>query len=74
MIKVTMGDPNLLERQALVLQGLHQTRHLAAWIDDRSFQGLGAPNDGAVLLQRRHRGDHGADRKLAGLRSIHAPL
>jgi hypothetical protein len=68
MVQMAVGDPDLLQRQALVGERLHQARNLAAWIDDRGLQGLGTPDDGAVLLQRRHRRDQGADRQDSGLR------
>ena len=34
---------------------------VAARIDDRGLTGLGAPDDGAILLQRRDRRDHHAN-------------
>ena len=62
--EVAVGDPDLLERQALVLQRLQQARDLAARIDHRGLHRLGAPDDGAVLLQRGDGCDDGADRRL----------
>jgi hypothetical protein len=48
---------------------LHQARDLAARIDHRGLLGLGAPDDRAVLLQRRDRRDDGADRHVGHARA-----
>ena len=71
---MAVGDPDLLQRQALVGQDAQQPLDLAARIDDRGLHGLGAPDDGAVLLQRRHRRDDGADRRFAGGLGVHGFL
>ena len=64
VIEVAMGDPDLLQRQIVLFQSREQPGNLAAGIDDRGFLRLGAPHDGAVLVQRRHRYDNRANKRF----------
>ena len=61
VIQVAVGYPDLLERQAVGLQGAKQAGDLAARIDDRRLHRLRTPDDGAVLRQGGDRGDDRAD-------------
>jgi len=67
MIDVAMGQQDLGHLNALFVDRLLQQVEVAAGIDRRSFHGLIAPDDGAVLLERRdgrdHHLDHGTDVK-----------
>lgn len=70
VIGVAVGDPDLLDGHALVAGDAQQLVDLAAGIDDRGLHRLGAPDQGAVLLQRRDRSHEGADRK-GRVRRVH---
>jgi len=65
VVEVAVGDPDLLHRQPLLGDRGQQPRNLAARIDHRGLLRLLAPDDGAILLQRRHRRDEGLDRGIA---------
>ena len=65
MIDVAVGQQDLLERHAgLVGRGL-EPGQVAARIDERAAHCRGAPQQGAVLLQRRDRDDRGLEWRLA---------
>ena len=60
MIKVPVGDENLLQSYTGLLNTRLQLVKIATGSGERGFHGLGAPNKRAVLLKRRHRQDRGA--------------
>ena len=53
MVDVAVGDPDLLERHAQLLDGRQQHRQVATRVDDGRFFRVIAPDDGAVLLEGR---------------------
>ena len=61
VVEVAVGDPDCVQRQALLRHRAQQGVDRAARIDDGGLHGLAAPDEGAVLLQRRDREDGDAD-------------
>src|SRR4051794_3260706 len=62
VIDMAMGQKNLLGRDAGLLDRGKDAREIAARIDDRGAVARVAPEDRAVLLERRHGDDGGAQR------------
>jgi hypothetical protein len=60
VIDVAVREQDLLDRDARLRDPLLDAVEVAAGIDDSAPLRRLAPNDGAVLLERRHRDDHGA--------------
>ena len=57
VIEVAVGEPHLLQRQAEMLERADECVDVAAGINQHGVLGLCVPDQGAVLLQRRHRDD-----------------
>lgn len=57
VVGVAVCYPNFLNGEAFVGDRIEQPFNVAAWVDDGGFQGFSTPNDGAVLLEGRHRHD-----------------
>jgi hypothetical protein len=64
MIDMAVGQQDLLDCDAGLLGGGLKARQVAAGIDERAAHRRGAPQQGAVLLQRRDRNDRGAQRRF----------
>ena len=62
VIGMPMRQHDLFDLAAGFPDDVQQTVDIAARIDEGTFVGFGAPDDGAVLLKRSHRDDGGADR------------
>lgn len=71
MIKVAMGEPDLLDRDAKVLCSLHQPVCFTARIHEHALHRLRGPDKRRVLLQRRHRNDADFQRRFFGGRIGH---
>ncbi len=65
MVDVTVGQQDLFDCDLRLLGRGLQSRQIAAGIDERPGHRLGAPQKGAVLLQRRHRDDCRTKGRLA---------
>jgi sRNA-binding regulator protein Hfq len=65
VIDVRMGQPNLFEFQAPLLDLRQDQVEVTTWIDHGSLLGLIVPNQRAVLLKRRDR--NGLVLKHAGI-------
>jgi hypothetical protein len=55
MIKMSVSDENLLERQTMPLDGCQNTIEVTARIDHRRTPRVLTPYDAAVLLKRSNR-------------------
>jgi hypothetical protein len=64
VIHVAVGEEDLLERDAGLLQRLLQLRQVSARIDQRAFHRLGAPDQRAVLLESSDGDDADAHREF----------
>ncbi len=62
VVQVAVGHPDPVQFQPARRDQPDQAFRLGAGIDDRRFLGLGAPDQGAVLPERRDRHDQDADR------------
>ncbi len=62
VIDMAVGQKNLLGRDAGLLDRRKDAREIAARVDDRGAIAGVAPEDRAVLLERRHGDDGGAQR------------
>src|SRR6266481_5964150 len=61
MVDMAVGEPDLLDGNAGLLDGGLNLRHIAAGIDHHSLLARLVPEDGAVLLEQRHWHDGCAD-------------
>ena len=59
MIEVPMGEKDFLNRHTVLRSGGFQLIEIAARIRKGSAHRFGAPDQAAILLQRRHRNDRG---------------
>jgi len=62
MIDMAVGDQDLFDRDTGLRRRRLQLRQIAARIDERGLVGLGAPEECAILLQRRDGHDRGLER------------
>ena len=60
MVDMAVGQPDLFNGDAGLLDRFLNLRHVAAGVDHHGLLGGFAPDDGAVLLEQRHRHDDGA--------------
>src|ERR1700730_4337185 len=60
MIDMAVGQPDLLHSDVRLLDRGLNFRNVAAGVDHHGFPGGLAPDQGAVLLEQRHRDDDGA--------------
>ena len=60
MVDMAVGDENLLDGDAVLCRRCFEFGQVAAGIDERAAHGLRAPEQRAILLERRHRNDRGA--------------
>ena len=65
MVDMAVGQQDLLDRDSGLRRRRLEPRQVAARIDERAAHRLGAPDQRAILLQRRHRNDRRAQRRLA---------
>ena len=68
MIEMAVGNEQLLDSDAVLIGDGHQPFELVAGIDEGAAHGLGAPEQGAILLERRDRDD---DRLKRGFGAVH---
>src|SRR3546814_4143007 len=64
MIDMAVGEQDLLDRDAMMRGRRLQFRQIAAGIDEGALHRLGAPQQGAILLERGDGDDRGAERGL----------
>ena len=64
MVDMAVGQPDLLDRDAGLLDRRQDLRHVAAGVDHDGLLGRLVPDDGAVLLEQRHRNDDRAGLRL----------
>lgn len=64
MVDMAMGDEQLFDRHALFGGSALEHVEIAARIYERAAHCFRTPQQGAVLLERRHREDNGLDRGL----------
>ena len=62
MVDVAVGEQDLLDRHAGLGRRRLQPVEVAAGIDERAAHRLGAPQQGAILLQRGDRDDRRLER------------
>src|SRR4029450_2983836 len=62
MVDMPMGEEDLLNGDAMLLGGRLQAVEVTTRIDERTKLRLGAPQQGAILLQWRNRDDGGPKR------------
>ena len=55
MVDMGVGQPDLLQRELEPLHLGQDARQVATGVNDGGLQGLVAPDDGAVLLERGYR-------------------
>src|SRR4029079_2871907 len=67
MVDVAVGEPDLLDRDPGLRRRCLEPRQVAAGIDERAAHGFRAPQQGAVLLERRDGKDRRAERRVAHL-------
>ena len=60
MVDMAVGEPDLLDRDAGLLDRLQNFGNVPAGVDHHGLLGRLVPDDGAVLLEQRHRHDHRA--------------
>jgi hypothetical protein len=60
MVDMAVGEPDLLDRDAGLLDRLKDLGNVPAGVDHHRLLGRLVPDDGAVLLEQRHRHDHRA--------------
>ena len=60
MVDMAVGEPDLLDRDAGLLDRLQNLGNVPAGVDHHGLLGRLVPDDGAVLLEQRHRHDHRA--------------
>ena len=61
MIKMAVGDDDLFQINAMLLDRRLETRQVATGIAERRLVRLGAPEERAILLERGDRNDHGLE-------------
>ena len=61
MVDMAMGKPDLVDRDLGLIDGAPHFGKIAARIDDHGAQRLRAPQQRAILLERRDRNDDGAE-------------
>src|SRR6476660_4231133 len=66
MVDMAMGQHDFLDRDSGLLSGRLEPSEIAARIDERAAHSLRAPQQSAVLLQRRDRDDRRAKGRLGG--------
>src|SRR5205085_8150954 len=71
MVDMAVGEQDLLDRYAGLGGGRFEPRQVAAGIGESAAHRLGAPDQAAILLQRRDRQDRGAQRRVLGRRLAH---
>ena len=64
MVDMAVGEPDLLDRDGGLLDRLQNLGNVPAGVDHHSLLGRLVPDDGAVLLEQRHRNDHRAGFRL----------
>jgi hypothetical protein len=64
MVDVAVGQQDFLDRDARLRGRRLEPRQVAARVDERAAHRRGAPQQGAILLQRRHRDYRGLERRL----------
>ena len=64
MVDMAVRQPDLLDRDAGLLDRFHDLGNVPAGIDHHGLLGRLVPDDGAVLLEQRHRHDHRAGLRL----------
>src|SRR4051812_19300251 len=64
MVDMAVGQQDLLDRDAGLSGGGVEARQVAAGVDERAAHGRCAPQQRAVLLERRDRDDGRAERRL----------
>ena len=64
MVQMAVGQEHLLERNIMLRNGFLEKLQIAAGIDHRRLHGSGAPQERAVLPERRHRHDKGLERQI----------
>jgi len=64
MVDMAMGQPDLLDGNAGLLDRFQNPRNVPAGVDHHSLLGRLVPDNGAVLLEQRHRHDHRAGLRL----------
>src|SRR6187401_3297461 len=64
MVDMAVGEQDLLDGDAGLADCLTQLRQVAAGIDEGAAHGHGAPDQAAILLQRGHRDNAEAKRRL----------
>ena len=71
MIDMAVGDEQLLDGHAMLRRRRLQPRQIAARIDERAAHRRRTPDERAILLERGHGHDHGAQRwERIGHRSL----
>ena len=60
MVDMAMGQPDLLDRDAGLLDRRQDLGNVPAGVDHHGLLGRLVPDDGAVLLEQRHRNDNRA--------------
>ena len=68
MVDMAVGQPDLLDGDAGLLDRLEDLRHVAAGVDHHGLLAGLVPDDGAVLLEQRHGDDDRAGLRLARIR------
>ena len=66
MVDMAVGKQDFLERHAVLRDCRLQFVEIPARIDQRALHRRGAPDQAAILLQRGHRDDRGAERGRVG--------
>src|SRR5438270_6887043 len=64
MVDMAVGEQDLLDRDARLARARLQPWQVAAWIYERAAHRFRAPQQRAILLQRRDRNDRRPQRRL----------
>jgi hypothetical protein len=64
MVDMAVRQPDLFDRDAGLLDRFQNLGNVPAGIDHHGLLGRLVPDDGAVLLEQRHRHDHRAGLRL----------
>src|SRR5258708_14482145 len=67
MVDMAMGKEDLFDRHPGLGRSALESDQIAAWVNKGTEHGRGAPEQGAILLKRRHRDDCRSKRRLAHL-------
>jgi hypothetical protein len=70
MVDMAVRDQDLLDLDAGLLGRGFELRQVAARIDERALVGRGAPEERAVLLERRHGNDRRFERGIGHARDV----